>query len=103
SVLPSRALTVKGAGGFHPIAASFEVSVRSSVRISRPSLSRTDETGGVSGVDAASTKNRPEGENLTSCVALVGVSRRGGPPSKPTRYKWTKYGSRPFSRPTARK
>jgi hypothetical protein len=61
SVLPSAAFIVMGVGGFHPVASSFEMSVRSSAITSCPSASRKVTTGGTFGVDAVSITYRPEG------------------------------------------
>ncbi len=51
SVLPSRALTVKGMGGFQPVASSAEMSAFSTVARSPPRASRTTVTGGSVGVE----------------------------------------------------
>jgi hypothetical protein len=48
SVVPSRALVVKGTAAFHPCAASRDTSAFSSVRSTRPvAASRSTVTGGV--------------------------------------------------------
>jgi hypothetical protein len=51
SVLPSRPFIRIGVGGFHPVATRREMSARSSVWMTRPFISRTTVTGGVSGVE----------------------------------------------------
>jgi hypothetical protein len=66
SVLPSRALTVIGVGGFQPVASSREMSVFSSVAISLPFASRSSVVGGTSGFEYVSTKNLPYGASVTS-------------------------------------
>ena len=56
SVLPSRAFTVKGMGGFQPACTSREMSAFSSATTCLPFRSRTTVVGGTTGVDHWSTK-----------------------------------------------
>jgi hypothetical protein len=50
-VEPSRAFTLKGVGGFQPIARRADMSAFSRVRRRFPSESRTTEIGGTSGFE----------------------------------------------------
>ena len=61
-----------GVGGFHPVASSFEMSVRSSGITSRPSASRRVTTGGTSGADDVSIAKRPEGATWICVDTIVG-------------------------------
>ena len=85
SVLPSRALTTIGVGGVQPAACSRVMSARAMVATVAPSSARrSNVTGGVVGVEYASTKKRPSGDSVTVWSASSGVSSVAGPPSSDT-------------------
>ena len=60
--MPSRAFTVTCVGGCQPAATSREMSAFSSDNTTRPLLSRSTKTGGVTGVEDASMNDAPSGD-----------------------------------------
>ncbi len=83
--MPSRPFTVNGIGGTQPAAFRREMSAVATVARLRPSLAlRSTVTGGVVGVEYASTNDVPSGDSVTVWSAASGVSSTGLPPSRLT-------------------
>src|SRR6185312_3953285 len=103
SVLPSRPFTVNGIGGTQPVAFSRVMSAVATSASLRPSSAlRSTVTGGVVGVEYASTKALPSGDSVIVWSAASGVSSTGLPPSRlPLKNCW-EYGFTPAVRPTPR-
>jgi hypothetical protein len=93
SVVPSAALTRNRSGGVQPVAVSLLISARSSSTSTRPAQSRTQDTGGVSTVDAESMKYAWLSGMVTMWSSSSSVTLAKPEPSSPTRHTVRRYGS----------
>src|SRR5690242_9123164 len=93
SVSPSAALTQKRSGAVQPVATKRVMSALSNETSTSPVHERTVVTGGVSTVDAESTKYEAFGATVTTWSSESSVTTAKPVPSNETRQTERRYGS----------